>query len=153
MCIALDTRTKFNFVGGESLARLNVLLPLSGAFYESICYVGGLPRRWLMRASWALFAFWKCSVASASDIPVSLCWCLSGWYLRDSCLTLILISLSLCGIWLQTKYFESISEGICSVVSLAALTTRRWLRGRGIVVAASVPGCGFGFRDAYSRSL
>ena len=34
-------------------------------------------------------------MASSSDMPVSLCWCLSGWYVRDSCLNLTRTSLSL----------------------------------------------------------
>ena len=34
-------------------------------------------------------------MALSSDMPVSLCWCLSGWYVLDSCLNLTRTSLSL----------------------------------------------------------
>ena len=118
-CIALDARTNCKSVGGESLARLNVLHPIKGShvsfslgyvasqvikkgFLGVVCLLEIFGRFFVCHSCFALLVF--VGVVFARELSES-----------DS-------DLSLCSIWFQTKYFEGLSERGCCAISLAALT-------------------------------
>ena len=69
--------------------------PLNTRVRTMFPHAGGFERKCSISSSCALFICWNSSVASSFVIPVFSGWCLSGWYIRENCLNLILISLSL----------------------------------------------------------